>query len=153
MFMESVSKQNLYNQCLDVIEKKISSLKESLDLVTEGIKNESKSTAGDKYEIERAMLHLEQEKLSCQLRELLDQQQELKKIDLTIDSKVAVKGSLVLTDKGYLFLSSAVGKIKTGESFIYAISMQSPLGKKLFGASKNDKIEMNGVIYTVKEIS
>ncbi|MBA3665746.1 MAG: hypothetical protein H0W61_16305 [Bacteroidetes bacterium] len=146
------TKELIYLKCVEIIESKISELREAQAAISEAAGNESKSTAGDKHETGRAMLQLEQEKLGNQLKELQEQEAELKKINPAHKMVKAAKGALVDTDKGFLFLSIGLGKIKTKEITAYALSLQSPLGAKLAGAKAKDKIEMNGVVYLIKEI-
>lgn len=148
-----IDKDSLFRTCLGILNEKIKSLRDSLQSVTDAVNNETKSTAGDKHETGRAMMQLEQEKLSAQLNELLNQKDEMLRIDITASSSVVIKGSLVGTDKGYLFITSALGKVKLKDLVIYAISIESPLGRKLLGASVNDKREMNGIVYSIRSIS
>ena len=77
------------------------------------------------------MMQLEQEKISKQLKEIIDQRLELEKIDILKHFSQITKGSLIKTDKGYLFLSIGLGKITIDKETVFAISPQSPLGKKL----------------------
>ncbi|MGZ4090568.1 MAG: 3-oxoacyl-ACP synthase, partial [Bacteroidia bacterium] len=144
--------EKVFAKCLEIISSKLLEIKEAQAAISESANNESKSTAGDKHETGRAMLQLEQEKLGNQLKELEAREDDLKKINITEGNKICGKGSLILTDKGYLFLSIGLGKIKIDSITVYALSMQSPLGAKLSGAIVNDKIEMNGVVYQIKEL-
>lgn len=98
------------------------------------------------------MMQLEQEKLSHQLKELLEQKTELEKIDLSKSHTHIAKGSLVQSDKGFLFLSIGLGKINVDGKTIFAISPQSPLGMKLIGKKENEVVEMNGVRYAIQKI-
>jgi transcription elongation GreA/GreB family factor len=98
------------------------------------------------------MMQIEQEKLGKQLKELHDQKRELERIDINSNGRTITKGSLVKTDKGDLFISIGLGKIKTEENTVIAISTSSPLAKKLLGKTTQDKIEMNGTIYTIQMI-
>jgi transcription elongation GreA/GreB family factor len=114
---------------------------------------ETKSTAGDKYETARAMIHIEQEQINRQLAEALAQQSALAQIDLSIHSEQVVRGSLVDTDQGLFFISTSIGKMIVEDSTVYAISPQSPLGIKLTGLSVGKQTSVNGKAYTVNVIS
>src|ERR1700758_3896766 len=107
-------KQKTYNRCIVLVQSKISSLRKSLTELEEGSENDSKSSAGDKHETSRAMMQLEQEKISRQLDEFLSQKTTLQKIDSAITSPQITKGSLVKTNKGYLYVSIALGKVNVG---------------------------------------
>lgn len=145
-------KQKIYNHCLQILNTKIEALNSALASATESANNETKSSAGDKHETARAMMQLEQEKLSKQLTELLEQKSELKKIDITKSSAQIAKGTLIQSDKGFLFLSIGLGKIVVDEKTVFAISPQSPLGKLLLGKKENDVVEMNGVKYSIQKL-
>ena len=86
-------------------------------------------------------------------KEILEQRASFEKIDPTIISSQIVKGSLVGTNKGYLFLSIAFGKISVDEKIIMAISPQSPLGIKLMGLRVNDSAQINGTNYFIESIN
>jgi transcription elongation GreA/GreB family factor len=123
-----------------------------LATATESANNETKSSAGDKHETARAMMQLEQEKLSYQLKDLQDQKSELEKIDITKPSAQIAKGTLIQSDKGFLFLSIGLGKISVDDKTVFAISPQSPLGVKLLGEKENDIVDMNGVKYLIEKL-
>lgn len=128
-------------------------LNSSIHSVEEAMNSESKSTAGDKHETGRAMLQLEQEKLGEQLKEMAERKKELEKIDIEITSEKVIRGSLVTTDKGIFFIGIAIGKLSVENVTVFSISPQSPLGSKLMGLKSNDRTEINGNSYLIKEIS
>jgi transcription elongation GreA/GreB family factor len=151
LFLMSL-KQKTYDKCLQAIEEKLQELKASLALINESSNNETKSTAGDKHETAKAMMQLEQEKLGRQLKELLDQKQELEKLDIRFAHSTVGKGSLIKTDKGYLFIAIGLGKIKTEEETVITISFRSPLAQKLLGLKVNEEAEINGINYRIEAI-
>lgn len=59
---------------------------------------------------------------------------------------------MIKTDKGYLFLSIALGKITVDHQQIIALSPQSPLGAKLLGLQVNDYAEINNIKYLILKI-
>lgn len=97
-------------------------------------------------------MQLEQEKLSHQLKELQDQKSELDQIDISKISNQIAKGTLIQSDKGFLFLSIGLGKIIVDDKTVFAISPQSPLGLKLLGKKENEVVEMNGVEYKIERL-
>jgi hypothetical protein len=145
-------KEKLYNYCLSLIDEKIDSIRSALNSVTEAVNNETKSTVGDKHETSRAMMQLEQEKLSKQLNQLLDQKRELQRLDISSGSKVIKKGSLVKTDKGYIFLSIALGKIIFEQETVFTVSALSPIGIQLLGLKIKDTAKLNDTVYLIEEI-
>ena len=136
-----LAKQKVIDACFIVLEEKINSLKNILLELEEASQSDSKSSAGDKHETARAMMQIEQEKISRQLGELLEQKTQLEK-----------GGVLIKTNKGFLFLSIALGKVLVDESTVMAISPQSPLGIKLNGLRTGDKTSINGADYLIESV-
>ncbi len=145
-------KEKVFATCLQLLDTKIQALQNTLQELAEGAISDGKSSAGDKHETARAMMQLEQEKISKQLDEVLAQKIILEKIDCAVKSTQIVKGSLIKTNKGYLFLSVALGKINIDGIDIIVLSPQSPLGSKLLGLSIKSKVEINATAYLVEEI-
>ncbi|WP_207497121.1 hypothetical protein [Aridibaculum aurantiacum] len=146
-------KEQVSQQCCEQVEIKMNVLEKTLHDLRESAANETKSTAGDKHETALAMLQIEQENTSRQLQEVLNQKLVLERINLHVQPIQVVQGSLVKTNKGYFFLSIALGKVKAGDNMVIALSPQSPLGAKLLGKKVNDMVEMNGVKYLIEEIA
>lgn len=146
-------KQKIYDHYLTALMDKIRALRQKLDDLQDSLKQETKSTAGDKYETARAMVHLEQENTEQQLSDLVQQQAALKSIDLTLIANTVIRGSLVETDKGHFFLSVAQGKAIVEGQTIYALSPQSPLGQKLMHCSTGTQVTQNKINYLIKNIN
>jgi len=145
-------KEKVYQQYLQIIKDKILSLETILNDLNESAKNETKSTAGDKHETALAMLQIEQENTRKKIAETIEQKTQLERINIHQKSDTIIKGSLIKTDKGSLFLSIALGKIVIDEITITALSPQSPLGIKLLGLKMNDMVEINNNQFLIKDI-
>ncbi len=145
-------KQKIYNHYLQVIQDKIAGLQKILADLKESGTNETKSTAGDKHETALAMLQIEQANVRGQLQEAQQQHSALEKINPAIVPAVIVPGSLIKTNKGYLFLSIAAGKAVIEGHTVMALSPQSPLGQQLIKANKGEAVTINNTIYTVENI-
>ena len=145
-------KQKIYTHYTQVVNDKISMLQQVLADLKESGANETKSTAGDKHETALAMLQIEQANKREQLKEAVAQKTILEKIDPAITASMIVNGSLIKTNKGYLFMSIALGKATIDGNIIIALSPQSPLGSKLMGKIKGDEVEMNSTIYKIEKI-
>lgn len=114
--------------------------------------NETKSTAGDKHETALAMLQIEQANVRGQLKEAQQKQAVLEKINPELFPAIIVSGSLVKTNKGYLFLSIAGGKAIVEGHMVMALSPQSPLGQQLLQAIKGGAVTINTTTYTIESI-
>lgn len=143
-------KHQVYERYLQLINEKFNALQVILNELNDSAKNETKSTAGDKHETALAMLQIEQENTRNKLKEIKEQKLQLDRIDINLKSEKIIKGSLIKTNHGYLFLSIALGKITVEHQQIIALSPQSPLGLKLVGAKINDEIELNNLKYVIE---
>ena len=145
-------KEQVYKHCLELINNKIYLLRQILNDLVESASNETKSTAGDKHETALAMLQIEQENTSKQLETLLSQKLLLEKIIPVIQSKQVAKGALVKTNKGYFYVSIALGKIIVEGIPVIALSPQSPVGSKLIGLNANGTTTVNGITYLIENV-
>jgi len=145
-------KQKIYDHYLQLILEKVDMLQNILADLKESGSNETKSTAGDKHETALAMLQIEQANKRTQLQELLIQKAALEKINPSITAKQVVNGSLIKTNRGWLFMSTALGKATIDNISVIALSPQSPLGQKLMGMRVNDVLTFNNMEYTIENI-
>jgi transcription elongation GreA/GreB family factor len=145
-------KQKIYNYYLQVINDKVYMLQQVLADLKESGSNETKSTAGDKHETALAMLQIEQANTRGQLQEVINQKDTLEKINPAVNAIKIVNGSLIKTNRGYLFLSVALGKAVVEGIAVIALSPQSPLGAKLIGLTVGGFAEINNTKYTVENI-
>jgi len=145
-------KQKIYQHYLDVINDKIAALQNVLEDLKESSSNETKSTAGDKHETALAMLQIEQANVGARLQDVLEKRSMLEKINPANTSEIIITGSLVKTDKGYLFISVASGKATIDGCNIISLSPQSPLGQKLIGLKANDTADFNNNKYKIESV-
>lgn len=116
----------------------------SIDMAAEAAREDSKSSAGDKYETGREMAQQEITKLQNQL--LLNRQHQAQLIEIKEQkhAEIIVNGSLISTNLRVYFLGMALGEIKVEGLSVFAISQQSPIGQLLLKKQKGDKIQLNG---------
>lgn len=145
-------KQKVYNYYLQVVHDKVAMLKQVLDDLKESGANETKSTAGDKHETALAMLQIEQANKRTQLQEVLNQQAALEKINPEVSADIVLNGSLIKTNRGYFFMSTALGKAVIDDVAVVAVSPVSPLGKKLMGLKTGNVVLMNNIEYHIEGI-
>jgi transcription elongation GreA/GreB family factor len=145
-------KQNVYQYFLQMAEERVASLQKVLADLKDSAGNETKSTAGDKHEVGLAMLQIEQANAGSQLEDALSKKNALEKINPDNKADVVVNGSLLKTNRGYLFLCTALGKAEVDGEKVIALSPQSPLGQKLVGLTSGQTAEINGTQYFIESI-
>jgi len=141
----------LHNYCLEITQEKMNRIDTLLKSNKKALDTATKSSAGDKHETARAMIHLDQENNSMQMLEAQKTFRILSQI--TIEKHSSIKmGSLVKTDKALFYISVGLGKQKINDTEFFAVSPISPLAQKLIGLTENSIVNFNGLIYTILRI-
>ena len=145
-------KERVHSKYRQLVQDKIDVYRDMIANLADDAQNDAKSSAGDKHETALSMMHLEQEKLVQKLRENIEMQSILDKIDpMAITSKVAL-GSVVKANNIFLFVCGALPKITVDGVTIIALSPQSPLGEKLLGKSVGYVFEIQSSTYNIESI-
>lgn len=145
-------KKELLDQCQQDIEQRIQTIQTSLESIESARNNESKSSAGDKFETGRAMMQIEEDKSRRQLQEAMIAKNRLSQINIDKDySKVEV-GSLVTTENGIYFIAIGQGKKTVKEKVHYCISPDAPIGKILFHHAVGDELVFNNKHFKILTI-
>ncbi len=131
----------LHSELVNAIKSKITILNTTILSAKESRDSDSKSSAGDKYETGRAMMHIEIEKNEVQLSKALKLKKELSEIDLLKDYRKVEFGSLVITNHGNYFISIGIGKLNGDYQDCYAISLASPIGRLFQNKEKGDVVK------------
>ncbi len=145
-------KEIIVNHLHGVIDKRIETATRDIQIAKESRDNETKSTAGDKYETGRAMVQFEIEKSNVQLNKAIQLKNELAQIDVNKKLNNVVFGSIVRTNQGNYFISIGLGTIIIEQETFYAISLASPIGKVLNRKKVGDKINFLGKTIIITEI-
>lgn len=134
-------KKKLYNLCLEFIENRLLTVKNTMDEIQESLLSETKSSAGDKHETGRAMLQLEREKAGNQLAEIQKVNQLLAKININKCSKIIGLGSIIYTTQANYFIAISAGELKIDNENFYAISTNTPIAKLLLGKTVSNEVQ------------
>ena len=145
-------KKQLLAHCTGIAKSKVEALENELNSTREATTSESKSSAGDKHETGRAMMHLEQEKLHKQLAEAQSVVAELERIDPFVIHTQVCLGSLINTNKGMFFLAAGLGKVEMEETSYFVVSTKAPIASQFLGKGVGDKANMNGTMYDILSI-
>ena len=123
-----------------------------IDEAQQASKDDTKSSAGDKYETGRAMMQQETDRNMAQLNEANKLKVALNTINPTIIHNTIDTGSVVKTNNGNFYLAISAGTLNVdGESY-FAISPASPIGIKMKGLKAGDEFEVNGKGYQIESI-
>jgi len=145
-------KVKLYELCTAFVGQRIASSQKAIEHAQLAANEETKSSAGDKYETGRAMMQLEIEKQSVQLGEAMKLKQVLSLINPEKTSDTVQSGSLVVTDQGNFYISISAGKLDVEGITYFAVSPVSPIGALLMGKKSGEAIQLNGKSFTIRKI-
>ncbi len=119
--------------------------------MNDSLANDSKSSAGDKYETSREMSQQELNQLNQQIRLIQTQKSLLhgmqNKATFSIES-----GSLVSTSIGWFLVGIPFGKFEVKNDTFFGIGASAPLAQILIGKQKNDQFTWNNSSVTIQEI-
>ncbi len=146
-----MDKKALFESISETITGKISNLQADIADLQKGIAEDSKSSAGDKFETAREMAQQELGKLSTQLNE----QQRLKSLlaNQSTDKKNAIQtGALVQTNKGTFLIGIPIGNYSFNAKTIVGIGLGAPLGQLLLHKKEGDQVSFNNRQFIIEEI-
>ncbi|WP_321516264.1 hypothetical protein [Marinifilum fragile] len=145
-------KIELHQLAQESLNAKIEQSKKSLIDLKESVGNETKSTAGDKHETGRAMMHLEQEKVMRQLANNQKLKSIVDRISPKINNETVQLGSLVFTNKISFYILAGLGQVELNGQNYFIVSFQSELVQAFKGKRKGDDLIFKGQNYTIQEI-
>ncbi len=151
--MSESIKSQLLIRCLKHLNDQMRLVQEEMDKLQEAANEETKSSAGDKYETTRAQMMNEKEQLAGRLSGLMDQKMAIQNLSLEPKSEVG-KGSLVTTSEGnHYFLAAAIGKISLEGKDYQVISPGAPLARLMGGKTVGEPFEWAGSVQVVALLS
>lgn len=139
----TLTKFDIISHLLQVLDSRIAEIGAAMASAKEARDNESKSSAGDKYETGRAMAQIELDNLEQQLKNQLELKTEVLRVNPELTTEKIGFGSLINCTTGNYFIAIGLGKIIVDNETVYAISLASPLGQALKGAQKGKTISFN----------
>jgi transcription elongation GreA/GreB family factor len=145
-------KKQLYELCQQYLLKRIQTAEEAIRSAQESANDETKNSAGDKYETGRAMMQLEIEQNTTQLTETLKLKRALDQLQYEKKPEKIQPGSLVITDQGNFFIAISVGQLSL-EGKVYAVvSPESPVGKLMIGLQEKSSFKLGTKTFTIQQV-
>jgi transcription elongation GreA/GreB family factor len=145
-------KAGLYQHCVTYVQSRINSISDTIASAQQSANEETKSSAGDKYETGRAMLQQETDRNTGLLNEANKLMGVLNRISTIATSARAEVGSVVITNNGAFYLAVSAGSVVINNQNYFLVSQASPVGLKLTGSKAGDEFALNGKTYQIKEV-
>ena len=147
-------KKNILAVALQRTNDRIAMIESALETARDSSNDDTKSSAGDKYEISREMIQQDINRYQGQLIEANKDLLQLKNITSAVGDKTdfAKLGSLVKTNVGLYFIATSIGEIKIGDNNVFVISAASPIGQLLLGRKIGESFLFNRLNQTILEL-
>jgi len=145
-------KDKLLEVCKNDVLQRINTIQKTLQSIESARNNESKSSAGDKFETGRAMMQIEEDKNKRQLQEALIAKNQLSQIKFNQKVQYVGLGSLVFTENATFFIAIGQGKKIIDEKIYYCISPDAPIGKILLNQKEGAELDFNGKSFKILTI-
>ena len=148
-----MNKENLYQLCLKFIEQRIETAETALKQAREASNDDTKSSAGDKYETSREMMQQDIDRNKRLLIDAEDNRKVLESIGHAAVTDSIRGGSLVYTNQGIFYISISAGQLLSEGKTVFAISAASPIGKLMLGKQKKNSFDFNGKKYVIEDLA
>jgi hypothetical protein len=145
-------KAELHKRCADYVKKRMQAAEQGIKEAQQASKEDTKSSAGDKYETGRAMMQQETDRNLAQLNEANKLKVALTLVTINASSQTVENGSVVITNNGNFYLAISAGTLLVDGEPYFAISPASPIGLKMKGLKAGDGFSLNGKDYTVEKL-
>ncbi|MBS1587264.1 MAG: 3-oxoacyl-ACP synthase [Bacteroidetes bacterium] len=145
-------KQFLYELCKKYIADGMAAASQTIADAREAANDDTKSSAGDKYETAREMMQQEIDLNTAHLNELQKLKAILDQVNPAVHSGVIQPGSIVCTSQGNYFIAISIGKLLVNNSTYYAVSASAPLAMRLLGQKAGDTVEFNDKEFRIHEV-
>lgn len=147
-------KEKVYQTAISQVKEKINLLTEERRAINEGILEDTKSSAGDKFETGREMMSHDLMTITTQIKQATADLEELYRLQAVKNLTESVQeGSLVSLGDAMYLISISFGALQVEDKKLFLLSKNSPLGEILLGKKKNDQVEFRGKRIQVTEIA
>jgi hypothetical protein len=146
-------KKELYELCVSYVRKSMDAAELGIKEAQKASNEDTKSSAGDKYETGRAMMQQETNRNLAQLNEANKLMVALNRISTGGTSAKAETGSVIITNNGNFYLAISAGSLSVNGQPYFAVSPGSPIGMMLMGKQAGDSFTLNGKSYAIISVA
>ncbi len=147
-------KEKIYQTAIAQVKEKINLLKTERNAINEGILEDTKSSAGDKFETGRETMSRDLMTVENQLKQANFEFDELCRFQAIKEPSASVQeGSLVQLGSDKYLISVSLGQITVDGQKLFMLSKQSPLGEMLMGKKINEQVEFRGKKIVINELN
>lgn len=147
-----MNRSQLFLEISTKIEGLRTDLKSEIQSLRDSFENDTKSSAGDKYETSREMTQQEIAKLELSFQQKTMQLNLLNHYSNLVNSEKIQLGSILETDQGIFLLGVPFGKLELNTITIFGLGNTAPLSALFLKASKGESTSLNGTDYVIKNL-
>ncbi|MFC5626075.1 hypothetical protein [Algoriphagus winogradskyi] len=146
-------KEKVYQTAIAQVKEKINLLKAERKAINDGILEDTKSSAGDKFETGRETMSRDLMTVENQLKQANFEFDELCRFQAIKEPSATIQeGSLVQVGSDQYLISISLGQVNVDGQKLFMLSKSSPLGEILVGRKKGDQVEFRGRNLTITEL-
>lgn len=146
-------KDKVYQTAITQVKEKINLLKAERKAINDGILEDTKSSAGDKFETGRETMSSDLMTVENQLKQANFEFDELCRFQAIKEPSASVQeGSLVQLGTDMYLISISLGQLTVDGQKLFMMSKNSPLGELLVGNKKNDQVVFRGKTLLITEL-
>ncbi|QDH79255.1 hypothetical protein FKX85_09510 [Echinicola soli] len=149
----SLTKKEVYQVLHTLLAEKQKEIVSSIEQLKQSAAEDTKSSAGDKYETGREMVRQEINKAELMHSEYCVQMDLLRSIDPNEEHEKVRPGSLVSTDRAVMFIAIGFGKIEVNGQVVFVISPQAPLARLMMDKATGESLTFNGATQQLVQVS
>lgn len=148
-----LNKSDIIQQCRAMVEERINVAQNAVNNAQYSANEESRSTAGDKYDTARSMSQLNKDMYAKQLQEALNLKKALNLINPKKNFDSVELGALVyLQNEVCYFVSVSLGAVHVKDHEVFMISPMTPLAQAMLGKRGGDTYIFNKKSYQIKSV-
>ena len=144
-------KGKIIEHCTDIFQRKLLIINDELKHLSQAVEEDTKSSAGDKYETGREIANLEKEKLHVQALGFKNSLATLSNLPQSTSAKIDM-GSLIQTNKEWIYLSISLGQLAVEGEEVLVISPLAPLARLLMGKENGETVTFRSNNYKIINI-
>lgn len=144
-------KAKVYETAISKVKEKIKMLDEERRAINLGILEDTKSSAGDKFETGRETMTQDLLTVEKQLKQAKFEFDELCRLQsIKGISPTVQEGSLVQLGNDVFLISLSLGQLDVDGQKIFLLSESSPLGQTLIGQKKGSEVNFRGKMMKIE---
>ena len=149
---KSKYKHGLKSLCVAMLRERVDTAKEAMQAAQDSANNEDQSSAGDKYEVGRAMSQIDRDLSAGRMEEGIQELLKLESIDADKLYEEVNNGAVVICGDTVYFIATGLGVITYEGGKVIVLSPKAPLSNLLRGKVLGDKVTFNGKSFEITEV-